>query len=89
MTHLAASCCLVSALSKHGWQQKKKSSIHLEASDVDRHQVLADLGPLDRPGTGGRHVKHLGPQTADWNAEQEEKGSLFFAVSFPVSEAQP
>ena len=32
-----------------------------DAGDVDRHEVLADLLPLHRPGARRGHVKHLGP----------------------------
>ena len=33
--------------------------------DVDRHEVLADLLPLDGPATAGRHVEHLRPQPGE------------------------
>ncbi len=41
----------------------------LRARDVDRHEVLADLGPLDRARARGRHVKDLGPEAANWKTD--------------------
>lgn len=38
----------------------------LGAGDVDRDQVLADLGPFDSTRAGGGDVKYFGPQTTYW-----------------------
>ncbi len=39
----------------------------LQARDVDGHEVLGHLRPLDGPRAGRRHVEHLGPQPANGN----------------------
>ena len=57
----------------------------LDAGDVDRDKVLADLGPLDRPRAGGGHVKDLGPQPADryGTAEYKQYSIPFKNISKP------
>ena len=61
--------CLDSSMVKVQYKVGAEVS-HLKAGDVDRDQVLADLGPLDGAGAGCRDVEDLGPQTTNWNAKR-------------------
>lgn len=47
----------------------------LDAGDVDWHQILWHLLPLDRPGTTGTHMKHLRPQPANTELELHDSKS--------------
>ncbi len=44
----------------------------LDAGDVDRDEILADLGPLDAARAGRGHVEDLGPQPANGNRTESK-----------------
>ena len=57
---------MISVQGQGDYDQHKPT--YLKTGDVDWHEILADLGPLDGAGTRSGDVEDLRPQAADRNA---------------------